>query len=833
MLKKISILIIFVFLASLCSGCKKKTTVKAPYYPEKISKKSDDLLYFSSSDPTLDFFLNDFFKRHIGYVDENGVDWAVNTLKAGANTDNTFYQEWNTLALYYFDSSTTALDSDRLVGERAYLSTVPVDRYGYVWGAYDNLRGNMAPNNDGHHSMGWPFPTTSTLELGENTSWDFNSNTESWITNNGTERYKSGLLYADANETDSLRFISPALGGLSRIYPYFAPYIELDLRMLVDHPENVEDVYVWFKNSKNDEFTESKRVSLNDSAAIKYEYQSQYEHILYIPMYTNEYWGDYNEPLIAQLMIEIKAKEGTTLSGEFGLNYVRSTLDTRHANNNGIYLSSLVNDYKFTGDISYLVSNMTRARKTLLFYISMLDNERNLVDLSHQVGHDGNRSYVDEKEVDSFDQNIVHSIGNGYWDVLYQGKFDFTTNVYFYKAITSLAYLEGILEKEGIEVDKKEATVLDARREEKALSSIEYTYDSNSLYALAQKVKAALNESVDENNKTGFFDESAKRYIAGFDANGLKIDAGYLMWNLEALDAGIADENREKDIMDWITGRRIVAEDKNGAQGEAIYDLELGPRVTTRNDDTFNPFTSLIMKWDLWNTYYKDYGIKQIQHGGADMYVSYYDLMERIKVYGANDAYSRLTGIKDWYQKVIDYGYSEERFEKYGRIEGTQEFHRYIYVDYYGSLGDEIKLQGGVYGSGFSGGASNGLIGIDCEFIESLILLSAIPYGFFGIDSVDGKTLKVSPKMPDNLDYWKMENLKFSNIIYDLTISNSSVEISAVRGENTDTSIEVSMETNIKNPRVFINGVETTDFTFLNGVVNLTVPFSYQYIEIR
>ncbi|MBR2622916.1 MAG: InlB B-repeat-containing protein, partial [Clostridia bacterium] len=72
---------------------------------EKLEDKySDGLVYFQSSDADLDFFLNDYFKRHAGNVFENGVDQKVTSVSAGFTSQEFFWQEWFSLAYYPISS---------------------------------------------------------------------------------------------------------------------------------------------------------------------------------------------------------------------------------------------------------------------------------------------------------------------------------------------------------------------------------------------------------------------------------------------------------------------------------------------------------------------------------------------------------------------------------------------------------------------------------------------------------------------------------------------------------------------------------------------------------
>ena len=137
----------------------------------KYEKNSEELLYFKSSNEELDLFLNDYFKRHSGYVDENGMDQKVNSVTAGVDAKQFFWQEWNSMSYYWYNSF-DGYETDRVEGLRKILSNIPVDDYGYVWQETDAVRDNYSTTNTGEHRMGWPFPTSYNVDL--STSWDFN-----------------------------------------------------------------------------------------------------------------------------------------------------------------------------------------------------------------------------------------------------------------------------------------------------------------------------------------------------------------------------------------------------------------------------------------------------------------------------------------------------------------------------------------------------------------------------------------------------------------------------------------------------------------------------------
>ena len=73
------------------TACDKFSCTKTEDY--EYTKSSAELLHFKSSDSTLDTFLNDYVKRHSGYIDENGKNQKVNSVTAGVDAKQFFWQE--------------------------------------------------------------------------------------------------------------------------------------------------------------------------------------------------------------------------------------------------------------------------------------------------------------------------------------------------------------------------------------------------------------------------------------------------------------------------------------------------------------------------------------------------------------------------------------------------------------------------------------------------------------------------------------------------------------------------------------------------------------------
>ena len=604
---------------------------------------------------------------------------------------------------------------------------------------------------------------------------------------------------------------------------YYSPLLEIDLRMYTTDCENIEDIIVHYTTENPNEWFS---VSVKEKAFMSYEFTPSYEHLIFLPMYAEEAWkADKKcETFINQIRVEIKAKEGKELSGKFALNYVRSTFDTRHVNNNSIFVSSLRQDYDYTGDLEYLKANITKARKAVNFYMEMYDEERHLNDQAYLVGHDSDKTSFDKYE------RVAMTLSNGYWDISFMTRFDFQTNVYFYKAVADLAYLESILLQKGVTVDKAAASIKTADREFNH-GVKEYAYTVADLQNVAQAVLTELRKPTNDQDKTGFWSEETGRFVGGYSyEDNAWCDYGYTVWNMEAIYYGVATEAQTKSIMDWISGKRTVAADVYGSQGDDIYFFEFAPRVNTYSKENQNDLS-------IFNGSYNNrscvYGETQVQNGGAIMYVSFFDLMSRMEAYGADDAFARLLGIQEWYMDIYDYYVSSSNYNR-----NPDRF----YWDYYeqkqwdangDGKGDYYALQNGIKGTAERAAGPNGVMGIDGEFLESFLLVSAIPYGFFGIDTENGNKLKIQPNLPTSLEYWAMENLAYNNVKYDLTIFEKGARIDSVRGNATGIQVQIALDAPKKGENVYVNGRTYTNYTTENGKVIVTVPLASVTVEIK
>ena len=753
-------------------------------------KESEETLHFASSDEDLDFFLNDYFKRHSAYV-EDGENLKVNTAIGGVNSQEFFSHEWMSMAYYWYNSFEGYVDEkgnnqDRIAGLRQFLSSVPVDDYGYVWSSNDRVRDADSEVSTGEQKMGWPFPNNDTVKTSH---WEFNSGSESWSSNIGATA--SGGLYTKnvSNQSSNITFTSNSFASWTskKIYTFYAPLLEFEVR--IDDATNIEDIYVWYSTSSSTSFSDDKKVSVKEKAFLNYDLGNTagaYNHVLYLPMYAESAWGESTSTYVKQLKIEIVLKSGKTISGNVGLNYVRPTLDTRMSNNNSILISSLRTDYDYTGDLDFLAENITRARKAMNFLMQMYDTSRGLKKESYLVGHGGTKEDLTLLGK-ATTESIASSISQGYWDIMYMPEYDFQSNTYFYKAVRDMAYLEEILSNNGITVNE-DATVKTATRN-RTTGTCAYNYDLNSV---ADTVLANLRKTTENTNHTGFWNATTGRFVAGYaSGEGKWYDYGYVAWNLEAIYYGIATEEQATAIMNWLS-----SEDQT-----KLYKYMFAPisNMVTGDADMLNG--EYAAQKDSW---------VNCQFGGAIMYTSFYDLMARIDTLGADNAFERLTAIKNWYYEVYNYYVANGS--------NPEDFYRY----YYDNKGIQMQGMG-----------TAGAVGLDDEFLESFLPVSAVAYGFFGIDSVDGKTLEIAPEMPADLSYWKMENLAFNKVKYDLKIFDNALQISNVRGDVEDLKFQIVLDCT-DGQKIYVNGADyTAKARIENGKAYVTVDMGAVIVEVR
>ncbi len=242
-------------------------------------------------------------------------------------------------------------------------------------------------------------------------------------------------------------------------------------------------------------------------------------------------------------------------------------------------------------------------------------------------------------------------------------------------------------------------------------------------------------EEVCERARNLFWNPATGRFVACVDREGVPHDYGFTFVNLEAIHYGLATDEQAASILDWVTGKRAVEGDTS--QGEDIYHWRFAPRATTKRN----------VEWYVW-AWTGPEGIPwgyQVQDGGAVLGFSYHDLMARLKVLGPDNAWERLQAILAWFEEVLAEG-------------GYREYYR-------------DPARGTLQGGGPPGG-----LGMDQEFIESVLVPQVMLYGFMGLEPrLDG--LSITPRLPSDWPELRITGVRYRDLKLDLTATAEKVTI--------------------------------------------------------
>lgn len=213
-------------------------------------------------------------------------------------------------------------------------------------------------------------------------------------------------------------------------------------------------------------------------------------------------------------------------------------------------------------------------------------------------------------------------------------------------------------------------------------------------------------------------------------------DYGYTSFGLEAIHYGLASDEHAVELLEWISGERIVAGDTS--TGADIYRWRFGPRVSTRRN----------VEWygQGWTAPESIPFGGQIQDGGAVLGFAYHDLMARLRVRGADDCWERLGALLDWEAEV--------------RAAGG-------YRAYY---------EGGSRGTTLQGCGTAGGLGIDCEFLESSLVPAVVIHGFLGLEP-RADHLRIRPRLPGACPEMTVSGLLYRGVRIDLKATAEELEL--------------------------------------------------------
>lgn len=609
----------------------------------------------------------------------------------GAGPKATLWDEWLSLAsLWPAVDTNGAADSFRQQWSQVLTARV-IDPEGYV---ATHQHASVA------HPLGWPFPFWN---QGRRTAgWHFSFKDTvgpGWRTDKLSTPDGWEVLHAESAGVteEGWRIIltgtnASVTAPLCDVDPYESPFLQLRWK-----GKGIEDAqpYIEWTTRQQPEFSPQRRFYFSPHTGDTIHYET-------IPMYRHPLWkGD-----ITRLRIGFgNPKPG----GEVIIQAFFTQYDTRHNINAQNFVRGCAHYFWWTRDLNFLRQNLNRMRLAIRYLMTEHRTLQEKVVDTHWVGHEG-RSGV--RYTPDGKKQIVHGsgVGNNYWDLLPFGAKDVYATIHYYDALRKMAEIEReILRNPGWNMPRGV-----------------YAFDPQELLKHAEEVKMTGNRLF-WNPQTGRF--------APVDADGKMHDYGFTFLNLEAVAYDFATPEHAKDILSWISGERTVEGDT--AQGQDIYFWRFAPRASTkRNIDYYF--------WG-WSAPESIAFGDQVQDGGAVLGFSYYDLMARLRIRGADDAWKRLQEILRWYEEVEAAGGYRKYYD--GSRPGT--------------------LQGG----GTAGG-----LGLDMEFFESVLVPQVMLYGFLGFQPM-GDGFAIDPKLPSGWQSLRIDRIRWQGLTLAITVTPTTIRI--------------------------------------------------------
>ncbi|MBY0589600.1 hypothetical protein K2X85_20705 [bacterium] len=575
---------------------------------------------------------------------------------------------------------------------RQRLLTRPIDAEGYV-GTCQHL--------GSAHSDGWPFPLWTQAE---GIGWHFTLAHNPFLAGMKTPISTSvdgwkleGCSVASIDEAQGLVLSLDQPNATLTTPPFdidstVSPFVCLDV-FAEGFAESDSPRFVW-------ETGEGAR----DEMAIALPKPSDGPKLVMIPIYRHpQFKGRHKQWQI---------RWNNSRPAKVVIRALHSAIDSRHNVNNASFILGSLDYARWTGDISFLRDVLPKLWHALDYAIEEFHVREEGVVRTDWVGHDG-RTGLDRT---THPKKLIRGrgVGSNYWDLLPFGSRDLMGTLYLLAAIDQTALLHRQME----------------RHPEWNLPHPPERLSAEQLESLADHVRRA--------SRALFWNDTTGRFAACVDVDHFLHDFGYVYLNAETIYYGLASPSQARSIYDWIDGRRLVAGDTS--QGQDIYHFRFAPRATTKRNIDWYMFAWADPESIPWGG--------QVQDGGAVFAWSYHDLLSRLSVLGADNAWQRWQEIIHWYGDVQKEGGYRAYYAKPDR--------------------------GTLQGCGTAGG-----LGLDCEFSENLLVPLAMIEGFAGLNPT-AEGLSFSPRLPSGLPSLTIRRVAIHGHILDIEIQNNQVEFRAV-----------------------------------------------------
>ncbi len=748
------------------------------YTPEHSSKTR--FVNFASPSSGLDAFLNEYAERHM----RDNPDTRVGTASVG-NSTRAAWREWDSMIGGWWDaSSQNGTMTENFATNDAVNKWLELDdsvgvNFPAARSIADNqgyIWGEASTNFANSWGMGWAFPDHK--DGGK--AWDFTGSKElaDWTVAGGNDvEAKIAASKLQITTVNAVNQISLETDKFN-VTPSYAPFLRIGFSFssTVAGVE-LDDLYVEWTTSDSPQYSADKCVKFSDFCVRGFKPSASVELKDYaFPMYLCDKWGAEfgSSRKITGLRITLKGKKA--FRGTLSLDFVASDFDDRQPLNNCNYILAAKNNLEFSRNEELLETVLPNARKAMNFLLYTLGGKDGLISTEYLVGH--------------FNEGLHEfgtGIGNGYWDVDAFPTLNLYCNISFYNALVAMKYLEDMADYYGIAFEEVQTA----------------NAQMNGFDTYGTAIKDNLGYYIHECKRrmqTEFWNEETGRFHVGkYDGSDEVQDHGYVMFNQQMITSGIATKEQSESILKWINGERTVSGDDS--TGKDIYYYELAPRFNTQNIDP-----DFVWKYSCgWDG--------NVQNGGTALHLAYYDVLSQ-SIGNVQKGYERITALQAWFEKIKAAGGKGKEF----------------YRAYYNNT--DIPLQGN-----YNGKDINGLVGVDCEFLEAALLFRAVPDAFFGMSTEANGTLCFKPDMPSALDWWRLENLVYSGCYYDVTASKYFVQISGIAQYGANSAEEAQLSVSFRVPEfkygVYVNGVKTSAYSRKDGILKVIVPFENVKVEIR